>query len=185
MKKTLIALAAAAFALPAAAQSEFSFSYLGTTTHWIDQWECPNTICAPGAPPVVVATWSGIFSIFTDASTDGLYAGDHLRIKIGETMLPRSANLPFPTGEGLHATLASGRLSSMSGSFANYVPNPDHYTTDGTTYQWNAAAEHHYGPTTGSATLTPISPAPEPETWAMLAAGAAILAARRRNRRAS
>jgi hypothetical protein len=173
MKLKPIAIAASLLGacMQANAVAAFEFSFSGTLVHSLDAWECPNTICPgfPGPPPPVISSWSGNITVVTSSGADGSYTGEDALAISQDSDLALHTEIRF-TSLGPTATISNGALTLTGGgsAFVDYFPAPVEYVFYGDHFTYEQPAIHHYGPTTGYATLTPI---PEPGIPALMLVG--------------
>jgi len=169
------AAALAAMSLHAQAQSTtYEFTFTGTQTHFRDDWECPGSVCAPGTPLVTVSPWAGTLTL-TAPEADGTYTEATFA---SLSLLVNGYGLwlePF-MAPAFGVTIEGGQVASFFG-VASAAPQT--WAFSGTTVHWSQPAQHHYGQTFGDAQIAAV---PEPETWALFAAGLLVTAriARRR-----
>ena len=186
----LSAAAALAVASVAAnAVTTYSFGVSGTQVHLRDDWECPGSVCPPGSPSVIVSDWSGLF-LLTAPNGNGTFTFDGSLAEPNLTLVfdqggfstAFSFGLPRPGGQPpvvlpFSATISDGALTALNGGghLFNVLP-PGYWMFDGTRVTFDNPAQHHYGQTFGSGTMAlPSAAVPEPETWAMFAAGLLVL----------
>jgi hypothetical protein len=179
MKLKPIAIAACLLGacMQANAVASFEFSFSGTLVHILDAWECPNTICPgyPGPPPPVVSDWSGSITVVTSSGADGSYTGEEVLSIFQDSGLALHSAIHFAS-LGPTATISNGALTLTGGgtAFVDYFPAPVEYAFYGDHFTYEQPAIHHYGPTSGYATLTPI---PEPGIHALMLVGLAAVGA--------
>jgi hypothetical protein len=188
--RQIVSIALLAASGIANAQSEFDFSYSGQLTTFVSCPGAPNGLC-PGADPDggIRTPWNGTLSFITSSSADGVYScltfgcsGDgQLTIVLDGVIWPNWGP-PLPNVQNpLALTLLNGSLVSLAGNFSEGASlSSGAYGTDGSALSFNlfrlgAPAFVQFA----NGTLTP---APEPETWAMLLIGMAATGAMTRRR---
>lgn len=178
MKLQPLAAALALAAIVPAHAADYSLTFAGTKTHYVNPFECGGGgICPPGTPPVVSSPWSGTLLI-TAPSEDGSYTVESFSL-LAASIDGRALSLYVPLGETFVVTIAGAKVASLDGDTSQGTP-PQRFTFDGMSVHWLQRAEHHYGETSGDAQIAGVvTHAPEPETWALLLAGIALVAHRK------
>ena len=192
MKSKILALAL--FASASAYAASYDMGMTGTGVTVIDG----NVTSAPFGSNVAFG-WAGSLHIETDASSDGVYSGAHLTSFASRGAISGSA--PYAifgfdfagngSGYGTDSyypfalptvTISNGRVSAVTGTlqllptsatldFAGMgVSENGHFWHGGTTYS-SGRIETPLMP----AYILPVSPVPEPETYALVLAGLAAL----------
>jgi hypothetical protein len=194
MSKSRKSLFVAALCAAASAQATetFDFTMAGNGTTFVDGNRCGR----PGCPQAVTYSWLGSGSVTTSSGADGTYSGDDLVSFSAQAHPGPGASqyavfgFNFKT-DGSHPFLGSGPEPSVTISGgqivaidASGVMIPETLTLsffglnvkeDGTSF--------HAGTTHDVGTITPTMPVPEPETWALLVAGAGAVGVVRRKSR--
>ena len=192
MKSTILALAL--FASASAYADSFDMGMSGTGVTLIDG----NVTSAPFGSNVAFG-WAGNLHIETDASSDGVYSGARLTSFTARGAM--DGVVPYAVfgfdivGSGLSygdfpnygvilptVTLTNGRVSAVTGSL-RFLPTSGTISFAGMSVSQNGVYWHQ-GTTYSSGTIAapifatyavPVTPVPEPETYAMLLAGLAAL----------
>ena len=144
---------------------------------------------APGIGPGVLT--SGGFSLSTGAhlglQLGGTNAGLYDQLKVngavtlaGDAQVSLFGGFTPAVGNTFFVILNDGS-DAVSGTFSNAASNL--IIADGWQYQVNYAANGDGGTTSNDVSLTATAPVPEPTTYAMLAAGIAVLIAFQQRRR--
>ena len=137
-------------------------------------------VCTVPGPCATTSPWLGTVTVVTDSAVNGSYTGDHLLAVtlVTDKQLGAGFSLLAPaTGQwGFSVVLAGGEATSINGTYPD-VSNSrlETYSFSGLQLAYDAGYGYHAGTAQGSATLTPIAPAPEPASYAMLLAGLAVL----------
>jgi hypothetical protein len=163
----------------------FKFDIHGSLYHLFNAWECPGQICRE---PAITYPWHGTITLGTADSADGVYTVGNglLSFLIDHSGSGGVRNgvevfLGVPT---LAVSLVGGHVSDISGSTERSPWEPrSRYSFAGFQVTYAEEHSHHYGPTWGTGRL--VAAIPEPETYAMLLAGLALVGAATRRKRAS
>jgi len=169
MKSAAVSFAVAGLLAASAAQAvEFDYTYSGTL---VTLRQDNSSTRQP---------WSGTFAFITSSDADGVYGcdvcgGDYRELIIFDGFFR-------DWGGDLALVLSGGALESLGGTFRYHYTFPPTYTIDGTTltlFDPEPIAQLTFF---GTATLAPVTAVPEPETWALLLAGLAVIGAGSRRR---
>ena len=190
MKPTILAIAL--FAASAAHAGTYDLLMSGTGVVVIDS----SLANAPITPNPF--QWSGNLHVETDASADGVYSGTHLTSFASRGVI--DGNAPYAvfgfdfsgngSGYGTYfstmlpsVTITNGRVSDVTGEMRLSVPSTSMLSFSGlsvnqSAYFWNRVTTYSTGRLETPlmpAYILPVSPVPEPETYAMVLAGLAAL----------
>jgi hypothetical protein len=175
--RTLLATAIALFlAAPAFAQTTYRLVLDGEIDHLLDCWE---TTPQCSGPRDVQYAWGGILTVVVDTAADGSFTGPDLESvnftgNVGSFTLSQLVADPFYA-----VTVTDGQVSSLQlHPFIDTLLDVSAWDDfSGLSVIYYGSGGHHYGGTSGTATLSPI---PEPAPAALLLAGLAMGAALRR-----
>lgn len=163
-------------AAPAFAQTTYRLVLDGEIDHLLNCWE---TTPQCSGPRDVQYAWGGILTVVVDSATDGTYTGPDLESvrmvgNVGSFLLASQQPDPFYT-----VTVTDGQVSSLQlHPFIDTLADVSAWDDfSGLSVIYYGSGGHHYGGTSGTATLSPI---PEPAPAALLLAGLAMGAALRR-----
>jgi len=167
--------ALAVMSLHAHAVTTYTFGVDGTQTHFLDAWECPGSVCAPGTPLVVTNDWHATLTL-TAPDGDGAFAFDwsgaepNLKLALEQHGITTPFSFGMPPGPLFGAEVRGGQVVGLTGSGLLSGAPPGVWTFVGAGLSFDTPHQHHYGRTFGSGTLA-VAPIPEPGTWALFAAG--------------
>jgi hypothetical protein len=170
---TIVALFMAA---PASAQTTYRLALQGEIDHVLNCWE---TTPPCSGPRDLQYAWDGILTVVVDSAADGTYTGPDLESvrlvgNVGSFLLAQQQPDPF-----YRVTVTGGQVSSLQlhpflDTLLDVSASEDF---SGLSVIYYGSGGHHYGSTSGTATLSAI---PEPAPVALLLAGLAMGAALRR-----
>lgn len=167
----------------ACAQETFFLGLTGGGPHFPLPSECGQQINCP----ITFASWSGTMRIVTASGADGVYAGDSvLALDFTSDQVEFDLHNIRTSVESFGSpaysvTLAGNQVVSVDFAVqlnpGGLLPAPTVVTFSGLSGGFDVPVSHRLGATFFRGTLVPI---PEPATWALLLAGATMLAAMRR-----
>ena len=156
----------------------YSLSLHGSGIHIPDCWE-DLAQCDPGqpGPQEVTFPWVGSITAVVVPDGDGTWSGADL----ASFRLDANVGSFNALSQGIEGsvTVLGGHITSVDLVF-RFLPGDIEASFSGLSAFYDQPAQHHYGPTFASGTLTPI---PEPETYALLGAGLLLLTMRIARRR--
>lgn len=182
MKRTLIAAGAVALTLlanGALASTTYSMPWTGTLTEFWADGGCGGPPDSTG-PCTIVTPLSGELTVSVVSNLDGDYTGPDVSVSVGDVGFG-NWGIWGPDGSWIELRVRNGWVSTLEAG----GPAPNHRGWFSVTVvNGNGNLEFELASTDPDAYLMALVAVPEPGTWLMLAAGAALVMATRARRRA-